>query len=112
MAFCAEAVPNQGIASKTNLLPVPETDCLQKPLVHFQARRVDQRFAAEAFVVAECPSVGNLLTNLKFTRETENSIMDDALNRKVANPEVLDGWLEGVKNRDGVDGLAAVKAKL
>lgn len=73
--------------------------------------------------MAECPNVGNLLTNLKFTRETENSIMDDALNRKVANakaiknwikanPEVLDGWLEGVKNRDGVDGLAAVKAKL
>lgn len=73
--------------------------------------------------MAECPNVGNLLTNLKFTRETENSIMDDALNRKAANakaiknwikanPEVLDGWLEGVKNRDGVDGLAAVKAKL
>ena len=73
--------------------------------------------------VAECPNVGKLLTNLKFTQEMENTIMDDVLNRKVANataiknwikanPEVLDGWLEGVKTRDGGDGLAAVKAKL
>ncbi|MDQ7985102.1 choline ABC transporter substrate-binding protein [Pseudomonas sp. G34] len=73
--------------------------------------------------VAECPNVGKLLTNLKFTQEMENTIMDDVLNRKVANatairnwikanPEVLDGWLEGVKTRDGGDALAAVKAKL
>jgi glycine betaine/proline transport system substrate-binding protein len=73
--------------------------------------------------VAECPNVGKLLTNLKFTQEMENTIMDDVLNRKVANataiknwikanPQVLDGWLEGVKTRDGGDGLAAVKAKL
>ncbi|MDN5516139.1 MAG: choline ABC transporter substrate-binding protein [Pseudomonas sp.] len=73
--------------------------------------------------VAECPNVGKLLTNLKFTQEMENTIMDDVLNRKVANataiknwikanPEVLDGWLEGVTTRDGGAGLAAVKAKL
>ena len=73
--------------------------------------------------VAECPNVGKLLTNLKFTQDMENTIMDDVLNRKVAsatairnwikaNPEVLDGWLAGVKTRDGGDGLAAVKAKL
>ncbi len=73
--------------------------------------------------VAECPNVGKLLTNLKFTQEMENTIMDDVLNRKVANttaiknwikanPQVLEGWLEGVKARDGGDGLAAVKAKL
>ncbi|MDD1506070.1 choline ABC transporter substrate-binding protein [Pseudomonas sp. CNPSo 3701] len=73
--------------------------------------------------VAECPNVGKLLTNLKFTQEMENTIMDDVLNRKEANgtaiknwikanPQVLDGWLEGVKTRDGGDGLAAVKAKL
>ncbi|RIA35252.1 glycine betaine/proline transport system substrate-binding protein [Ectopseudomonas oleovorans] len=73
--------------------------------------------------VAECPNVGKLLSNLKFTQEMENTIMDDVLNRKVANataiknwikanPEVLDGWLEGVETRDGGDGLAAVKGKL
>ena len=29
-----------------------------------------------------------------------------------ANPQVLDGWLDGVTTRDGGDGLAAVKARL
>ena len=73
--------------------------------------------------VAECPNVGKLLSNLKFTQEMENTIMDEVLNRRVANatairswikanPAVLDGWLEGVKTRDGGEGLAAVKAKL
>lgn len=73
--------------------------------------------------VAECPNVGKLLTNLKFTQDMENTIMDEVLNRKVnnttaiknwikANPEVLDGWLDGVTTRDGGDAMAAVKAKL
>ena len=29
-----------------------------------------------------------------------------------ANPEVLDGWLDGVTTKDGATGLPAVKAKL
>ena len=73
--------------------------------------------------VAECPNVGKLLGNLKFTQEMENTIMDEVLNRKVANdtaikswikanPQVLEAWLEGVTARDGSDALAAVKAKL
>src|SRR5690606_1222534 len=73
--------------------------------------------------VAVCPNVGKRLSNLKFTQEMENTIMDEVLNRRVANatairswikanPAVLDGWLEGVKTRDGGEGLAAVKAKL
>ncbi|MGG2398388.1 choline ABC transporter substrate-binding protein [Pseudomonas sp. SH1-B] len=73
--------------------------------------------------VAECPNVGKLLSNLTFTQEMENSIMDEVLNRQVANataiktwieanPQVLERWLDGVTTRDGGDGLAAVKAKL
>ncbi|SDG52129.1 choline ABC transporter substrate-binding protein [Pseudomonas seleniipraecipitans] len=73
--------------------------------------------------VAECPNVGKLLTNLTFTQEMENTIMDQVLNQKVGNtaaikawikdnPEVLDGWLAGVTTRDGGDAMAAVKAKL
>ena len=73
--------------------------------------------------MAECPNVGKLLGNLKFTQEMENTIMDEVLNRKVANdtaikswikanPQVLEAWLEGVTARDGSDALAAVKAKL
>ncbi|MFI8982943.1 choline ABC transporter substrate-binding protein [Ectopseudomonas khazarica] len=73
--------------------------------------------------VAECPNVGRLLSNLTFTQEMENTIMDEVLNRKVAsataistwikaNPQVLERWLDGVTTRDGADGLAAVKARL
>jgi len=72
---------------------------------------------------AQCPNVGKLLTNLKFTQDMENAIMDQVLGKKAsnaeavkawlkANPAVLDGWLQGVSSRDGGDGLAAVKAQL
>ncbi|WP_462380360.1 choline ABC transporter substrate-binding protein [Pseudomonas sp. Marseille-QA0892] len=71
----------------------------------------------------ECPNVGALLTNLTFTQDMENTIMDQVLNHKVrndvairdwlkANPETLDGWLNGVSARDGSDAVEAVKAKL
>lgn len=70
-----------------------------------------------------CPNVGNLLTNLSFTQEMENSIMAEVVNKKVsnadaakawikANPAVLDKWLDGVKTVDGKDALPAVKEKL
>lgn len=72
---------------------------------------------------AQCPNVGKLLSNLKFTQDMENAIMDEVLARNASNdaavtawikahPEVLDGWLQGVTTQDGKDGLAAVKASL
>ncbi|SDH25766.1 glycine betaine/proline transport system substrate-binding protein [Pseudomonas flavescens] len=73
--------------------------------------------------VAECPNVGKLLSNLTFTQDMENTIMDQVLNQKVgnataiktwikANPEVLERWLDGVTTRDGGDALEAVQGKL
>ncbi len=72
---------------------------------------------------AQCPNVGKLLSNLSFTQDMENAIMDQVLSKQAsnaeaieawlkANPAVLAGWLQGVRSRDGGDGLAAVKAKL
>ena len=72
---------------------------------------------------AQCPNVGKLLSNLKFTQEMENAIMNKVLSKQAsndeaikawlkANPEVVAGWLEGVTSRSGGDGLAAVNAKL
>lgn len=71
---------------------------------------------------SECSNVGKLLNNLKFTLEMEGAIMgamangaearDAAMAWLKANPDILDGWLAGVKTLDGGDGLAAVKAHL
>ncbi len=74
-------------------------------------------------LAADCPNVGALLANLKFTLAMENEIMGAILNEGQdpdaaaaawlkANPGVLDGWLAGVTTKDGGDGLAAVKASL
>ncbi|MDQ7080545.1 MAG: choline ABC transporter substrate-binding protein [Paracoccaceae bacterium] len=71
--------------------------------------------------VNECPNVGALLKNLKFTLAMENEIMgailddgEDPAKAAVAwikaHPSVLDGWLKGVKTKSGGNGLAAVKA--
>jgi glycine betaine/proline transport system substrate-binding protein len=73
--------------------------------------------------VKECPNVGQLLKNQKFTLAMENEIMgailDDGVepNKAAAawlkkNPGTLDGWLKGVHTVDGGDGLAAVRKKL
>ncbi|MCA0996727.1 choline ABC transporter substrate-binding protein [Alloyangia pacifica] len=73
--------------------------------------------------VEECPNVGKLLTNLEFTLEMENEIMGAILNDGekaedaattwlTANPEILDGWLDGVTTLDGEPGLPAVKTAL
>lgn len=73
--------------------------------------------------VAECPNVGKLLGNLKFTLPMENQIMgeildngedaDDATEAWLkANPEAWAGWLDGVTTKDGDDAMAAVKAAL
>jgi glycine betaine/proline transport system substrate-binding protein len=71
----------------------------------------------------ECPNMGKLLTNLTFDLEMENEIMGKILDDGQepakaaeewlkANPGRLDAWLEGVKTKDGEEGLAAVKESL
>jgi len=71
----------------------------------------------------DCPNVGNLLKNLKFSLKMENEIMGAILNDgedpdKAAaawlkgNAGVLDGWLAGVETTAGGNGLAAVKKHL
>jgi glycine betaine/proline transport system substrate-binding protein len=71
----------------------------------------------------QCPNVGKLLENLKFSLEMENDIMGSILDQKMdpakaakawlkKNPDVLGEWLKGVKTTDGKDGEAAVKAAL
>jgi glycine betaine/proline transport system substrate-binding protein len=74
--------------------------------------------------LGECPNVGTLVKNLKFSLKMENEIMNKILNdgeepEKAAgewlkaNPSVVDPWLAGVKTRDGNgDGLAAIKSGL
>lgn len=72
---------------------------------------------------AECPNVGALLGNLKFTLAMENEIMGAILNDGeapedaakawlAANPDVWGAWLEGVTTKDGGDAAAAVAAAM
>ncbi len=71
----------------------------------------------------DCPNVGRLLKNLRFSLQMENEIMGAILNdavepKKAAsawlkkNAGILDGWLAGVETVDGGAGLAAVKQHL
>jgi glycine betaine/proline transport system substrate-binding protein len=70
----------------------------------------------------ECPNVGTLLKNLKFSLSMENQIMDAILKGEdankaaetwlKANPSEIDGWLAGVTAFDGQPGLDAVKKSL
>ena len=71
----------------------------------------------------ECPNVGQLLTNLRFTLAMENEVMslilDDGMAPREAaetwlsaNPEPLEAWLDGVATVDGGDAMAAVRAHL
>ncbi len=71
----------------------------------------------------DCPNVGRLLKNLRFSLKMENEIMGAILNdgeepNEAAsawlkkNAGVLDGWLAGVETVDGGAGLAAVKTHL
>ncbi len=74
--------------------------------------------------LGECPNVGTLVKNLKFSLKMENEIMNKILNdgeepEKAAgewlkaNPSTVEPWLAGVKTRDGSsDGLTAVKSGL
>lgn len=73
--------------------------------------------------VEECPNVGALLGNLKFTLAMENEIMaailddgeeasDAAKAWLAANPDAWTAWLDGVTTIDGGDAVAAVNAAL
>ncbi|MFT7114885.1 MAG: glycine betaine/proline transport system substrate-binding protein [Rhodoferax sp.] len=73
--------------------------------------------------VQECANVGQLLSNMAFTLEMENTLMDAVLNDNQrpdvaaqawlkANPQVLDAWLNNVVSRDGQPALAVVRAQL
>ena len=73
--------------------------------------------------VDECPNVGQLLKNLKFSLAMENQIMGAILDEgkdpaaaatswMKANPGTVMGWLDGVTTKDGGDAEAAVKDAL
>ncbi len=74
--------------------------------------------------VAECPNIGKLVTNLKFTMDMENNVMGEILNKGAdpkaaalawikANPTALEAWLNGVTTFDGSGpALDAVKKGL
>ena len=70
-----------------------------------------------------CPNVGALLDNLVFSLAMENEVMGAILDEGqepedaarawlAANPDVLDGWLDGVTTFRGEPGLAAVQQAL
>lgn len=67
----------------------------------------------------QCPNVGQLLTNLKFSLEMENSLMEAILNQGQRpeqaarqwlrnHPEALQPWLKDVTTRDGKPAEKAV----
>ncbi len=68
---------------------------------------------------AECPNIGRLLSNLKFTPKGESQVMGAMLDQHQppeaaaatwlkANPRVVAGWLDGVYTLDGRPALAAM----
>ncbi|HEU5468363.1 MAG TPA: choline ABC transporter permease subunit [Steroidobacteraceae bacterium] len=70
----------------------------------------------------ECPNVGRLLRNLKFTLHGESEIMAGILERKLApeaaaaewlkaNPEMLAAWFDGVTSFDGEPAPLAAEAQ-
>ncbi|MCF7352824.1 choline ABC transporter substrate-binding protein [Vibrio sp. CK2-1] len=73
--------------------------------------------------LTQCPNIGNLLTDLKFSLEMENQIMNSILNqnKKPAiaarewlnqHPEQIQTWLKNVKTLDGQPAAPAVIAYL
>jgi glycine betaine/proline transport system substrate-binding protein len=73
--------------------------------------------------LTECPNVGKLISNLKFTLPMESEIMGGILNDKKEandaakdwlkkNPDAIKPWLEGVTTKDGKDATEAVKKAL
>ncbi len=73
--------------------------------------------------VEECPNVGRLLQNLKFSLAMENEIMGGILDDGAepseaaqawlkAHPDDVAAWLDGVTTRKGEDALPAIKDAL
>jgi glycine betaine/proline transport system substrate-binding protein len=72
----------------------------------------------------ECPNVGKMMKNLKFTLDMENKVMGEILDKSAdpkaaaldwikANPDALNAWLDGVTTFDGSGpALDAVKKGL
>ncbi|WP_318413512.1 choline ABC transporter substrate-binding protein [Photobacterium leiognathi] len=69
--------------------------------------------------LTECPNVGQLLKNISFSLEMENSLMEAILNQKVQpekaarqwlseNPQQVEAWLKDVKTREGKVATTAV----
>jgi len=69
----------------------------------------------------ECPNIGRLLQNLKFSLQGESQMMDAILNRHQqpevaaeawlkAHPQAVSAWLEGVTTFEGRPALAALSA--
>lgn len=72
---------------------------------------------------AECPNVAKFVTNLRFTLDMENQIMNGILNKGKdpraaatewlkAHPEAVTPWLEGVTTYDGKSAADAVDSVL
>ncbi|UXM94510.1 choline ABC transporter substrate-binding protein [Bartonella sp. HY329] len=70
--------------------------------------------------VSECPNVGKFLTNLEFSLDMENKIMEDILEKRMKpevaaanwlknNPDIVDKWLDGVTTFDGKESLDLVR---
>jgi glycine betaine/proline transport system substrate-binding protein len=74
--------------------------------------------------VAECPNVGKMISQLKFSMDMENLVMGEILDKAAdpkaaalawvkANPDALTAWLDGVTTFDGSGpALDAVKKGL
>lgn len=71
----------------------------------------------------ECANVGKLLSNLSFTLAMENEVMGAILNDNqepmdaakawlTANPDTLNGWLDGVMTADGKPALDMAKSAM
>jgi glycine betaine/proline transport system substrate-binding protein len=70
----------------------------------------------------DCPNLGKLLANMKFTLPMESAVMESigagkdgdtaATEWLKANPGVIDEWLAGVTTVDGQEGAPAVKKSL
>ena len=67
----------------------------------------------------ECPNIGKFLSNLSFTVEQENAVMEKIANKEdpvaagkdwlVKHPEVLQAWLKDVTAKDGKPGYDVIK---
>lgn len=73
--------------------------------------------------VAACPNAARLLSQLTFSIDMENQLMqkiledgttgeDAARDWLAANPDMLSGWLDGVTTLDGQNGVETVTAAL